>query len=174
MKLFLRLILVSSGVFFVYLNATAQVDFGTLSLAFSQTGNGGTARVNGFGGANTALGGDLSSILSNPAGLGFYNRSDVSLTPVISIHSNSTDYLGSTMNSSESKFSLGNLGIVFNKTKSDEVPGNWRGGNFGFSYNRINAFNDDINYAGKRRKGKWLKCREEHWRCRLTGRWTVA
>ena len=46
------------------------------ALIFSQsnTAFGSTARIQAIGGAQVALGGDLSSISSNPAGLGFFNR----------------------------------------------------------------------------------------------------
>ena len=41
----------------------------------------GTARFMGMGGAFTALGGDLSSLSQNPAGLGVFRSSEVSITP---------------------------------------------------------------------------------------------
>ena len=40
----------------------------------------GTARYVGMGGAMTAIGGDPSAVLDNPAGLGLYRRSEISLT----------------------------------------------------------------------------------------------
>ena len=40
----------------------------------------GTARYVGMGGAMTAIGGDPSSVLDNPAGLGLYRRSEIALT----------------------------------------------------------------------------------------------
>ena len=40
----------------------------------------GTARYVGMGGAMTAIGGDPSAVLDNPAGLGLYRRSEVMLT----------------------------------------------------------------------------------------------
>ena len=156
MKKLFKLILLSTGFLFAYVNGSAQVDFGTLALTFAQTDNGGTARIIGLGGATTALGGDLNSISANPAGLGFYNRSEVGLSPSIYFNGNSTDFLGSTMNSNGSKFSIGNLGIVFKKKKRDVASSGWRGGNFGFSYNRINAINDQVNYSGLNQDNDYL------------------
>ena len=40
----------------------------------------GTARYVGMGGAMTAIGGDPSAVLDNPAGLGLYRRSEIALT----------------------------------------------------------------------------------------------
>jgi hypothetical protein len=40
----------------------------------------GTARYVGMGGAMTAIGGDPSAAIDNPAGLGLYRRSEISVT----------------------------------------------------------------------------------------------
>ena len=40
----------------------------------------GTARYVGMGGAMTAVGGDPSAVLDNPAGLGLYRRSELMLS----------------------------------------------------------------------------------------------
>lgn len=50
---------------------------------FSNTnyGMGSTARMQAIGGAQIALGGDISSAVSNPAGLGFFNKSVFVVTP---------------------------------------------------------------------------------------------
>ena len=65
--------------------ATAQdnVPYGYYidALRFSQTYAGGTAMNLALGGANTALGAELTSISGNPAGLGLYNRSEFAFTP---------------------------------------------------------------------------------------------
>jgi hypothetical protein len=57
------------------------------ALIFSQTNAfGSTARIQGIGGAQVSLGGDLSSAGVNPAGLGFYNKSAFSFTPSVNFH----------------------------------------------------------------------------------------
>lgn len=53
------------------LSITAQGQYLQDVLRFSQPEQGATARFKGLGNAQTALGGDLSSISGNPAGLGF-------------------------------------------------------------------------------------------------------
>lgn len=51
---------------------SAQAQFVGDAIIFGQENNGGTARFKGLGNAKTALGGDISSITGNPAGLGFF------------------------------------------------------------------------------------------------------
>ena len=46
--------------------------------------NFGTARAMAMAGAFTSLGADLSSMSINPAGLGMYRHSDISITPMMS------------------------------------------------------------------------------------------
>ena len=43
---------------------------------------------------------------------------------------------------------MDNIGIVFNKTKSDYELGKWRGGSFAISFTKINEFNTEIQYQG--------------------------
>jgi len=148
MKEIKRLILISAGILFAFINVNAQEFPSDLALTFSRTQTGGSARILGLGGVNTSLGGDISSISTNPAGLGFYNRSEISLTPMINILSNNTSYLGSSNSTSLTRFNIGNLGLVINNSRSDKVPGAWKGGSFGFSFNRINDFNNEIYYSG--------------------------
>jgi hypothetical protein len=148
MKKIRKLILLSAGLLFVLIHADAQIFPSEFALNFSRTSTGGSARILGLGGVNTSLGGDITSVSTNPAGLGFYNRSEISLTPVVNIHSNSSSYLGSSASTALTRFNIGNLGVVLNNTKPDRVPGAWKGGSFAFSYNRINNFNNEIFYSG--------------------------
>jgi len=148
MKLLKELILISTSILFAFCYSNAQVSPSDLALKFSQTNTGGSARILGLGGVNTSLGGDITSISTNPAGLGFYNRSEISLTPVITISTNNTSYLGSSQSSTQTRFNMGNLGVVINNSKSDKIPGAWKGGSFGISYNRINNFHNEVIYSG--------------------------
>ena len=148
MKKWFRLILLSVGGVFILDSSSAQVTPTALGLLFSQTNYGGTARVRSLGEANTALGGDLSSITSNPAGLGFYNRSEVSITPLAGFNSTSATYLDVTTNTSSSAFGLANIGVALNSKRPDNIPGSWKGGTFGFSYNRLNDFSNKVVYNG--------------------------
>lgn len=118
------------------------------ALMFSSYNYTGSARIQGLGNTQISLGGDISSALANPAGLGFYNRSEMSLTPSYNVFSANSTYQSNEINSSLGKFNIDNLGVVFNKTKDDAIPGKWRGGSYAISFSKVNEFNSDINYSG--------------------------
>lgn len=138
--------------------ATAQDagDFAATTLDLSRTYPGGTARMQGLGGAQTALGGDISSAYSNPAGLGFFNRSEFSFSPTFNYVSTSSDYLNTTTSDSKLNFNFANLGAVINKSKGDLVDSKWRGGSFGITMNRIADFQNEITYEGNNTQGDFL------------------
>ncbi len=154
---FFKTLFVSGGFIFASFLAGAQSVPGAsiyheLGLLYSQYQFIGTARIQGIGSTQFSLGGDLSSILSNPAGLGFYNRSDAGITMAVNNFKTDAKYLGNNTQTSLSKFNIDNLGIVFNKTKDDYKPGKWRGGSFGISFSRTNDFNGNIQYSGFNQK----------------------
>ncbi len=101
----------------------------------------GTARFNGLGGAMGALGGDLSAIHSNPAGVGVYRFSDFSLTPTIEHNVLELENMDGTWSDDETAFKINNIGLVFaNEMKHP----NWKNFNFGISYQRLNTFQDNL------------------------------
>src|SRR6187399_2277605 len=71
-------------------------DFVDNALLFSRTRPGGSARIQSLGGAQIALGGDYSSALSNPAGLGMYNRSEFTITPAYNTYQIDSKHLGTS------------------------------------------------------------------------------
>lgn len=115
------------------------------ALSFSRTTPGGTARIQGIGGAQVALGGDISAAYSNPAGLGFFNRSEFTFTPSVNFQDSETNFLNTDTQSFNNKFSFNNLGIVF-KNASNE--GKFKGGTFGISVNKINEFDNEYRFEG--------------------------
>ena len=115
------------------------------AIRFSKTVTNGSARIQALGGSNVALGADITSISGNPAGLGMYNRSDVSITPGFNYSINNTSLNGSDVNNQNIYGTLDNIGIVINNTK--DGIGGWLGGSFGFSVNKINDFNNEFKYG---------------------------
>src|SRR4026208_296745 len=89
-------------VLFNSFTAEAQ-SYAESALIFGRIRPGGSARIQALGGTQVSLGGDYSSAYSNPAGLGMYNRSEVTLTPAYNIAQVSSDYLGNTTGTSQSK-----------------------------------------------------------------------
>ena len=116
------------------------------ALRFSQTALGGTTRIQSMGGVQVGLGGDLSSALSNPAGLGFYNRSDVSVSSSMNLQSATTDYLGTSSSNSKNKFAVAQLGVALQSNPDHESK--FLSGTFAITLTRINDFNSNYSIAG--------------------------
>lgn len=106
---------------------------------------GGTARYNGMGGAFGALGGDISCMVINPAGIGRYTKSDFNFTLLYEGINTSTNFLNNTTNSTRGNLNIGSIGFVGTK-KLDEAD--WRYLQFGFAYNRTNFFHNNILMTG--------------------------
>lgn len=122
----------------VLLGVSAYAQSAVDAYRLSQPDLKGTARYMSMGGAFGALGGDLSSISHNPAGIGVYRNSDIGFTLDLDLqNSKSTSNIGSsTVN--QTKFLLNNAGIVWTlKLPSASVPNL----NFGFTYNKNVSFN---------------------------------
>ncbi len=124
--------------------AQSEVDI----LRYSRTDFGGTARTMGFAGANVALGGDASSMHSNPAGLGLFRRSEITVSAAINFNEVSSQVYGSEGMNSRNSLNIPSFTAVFATRKADEEEGDWRSGSFGVSFTRINNFNQNIFYQG--------------------------
>jgi hypothetical protein len=115
------------------------------ALIFSRTKPGGSARIQAMGGAQIALGGDFSSALSNPAGLGMYNRSEITFSPAINMYESEASYLGGKSTASKNVFNIPGLSYVHHLPNDRN---GFFGGAFGGSMTRINDFNNTFQYAG--------------------------
>lgn len=103
----------------------------------------GTARFMSMGGAFGALGGDLSTLSQNPGGIGIYRSNDIGFTLDLDAQSANAEAPGASVNTSQTKFLLNNIGAVFTlKLGSSTMPNI----NFGFTYNKSSSFNR--RYAG--------------------------
>ncbi len=110
---------------------------------FSQPDMKGTARYMGMGGAFGALGGDLSSISTNPAGIGVYRRNELGVTVDVDIQNSTSETQGVKNSQNQTKFLLNNIGGVASWNLSNSVMPNI---NIGFTYNRAASFN--AHYTG--------------------------
>lgn len=152
MKFKSTLILLSLAIALSNLTVQAQINpeaFGLYNeaLLFSQTKFNGSARIQAIGGAQVALGGDLSSAASNPAGLGFFNQSQFTFTPSINFHQSDANYNDNSILTESENFNFNQLGVVLNKSKEDEGDG-FRGGSFAISVARTNSFKQEFTYDG--------------------------
>ncbi|MEY4541197.1 MAG: hypothetical protein RLZZ306_2954, partial [Bacteroidota bacterium] len=93
--------------------AAQDNNYDALAKMFSTISPTGTARFQAIGGNHSALGADVSSATGNPAGLGFYTRSEFSFTPTFQSINNSSLYgreSSPTVKSDVNNFNIGNIG----------------------------------------------------------------
>ncbi|MES2378826.1 MAG: hypothetical protein V4553_19700 [Bacteroidota bacterium] len=123
------------------------------AIRFSTGQTGSTSRIKAIGNANTAIGGDLTNISGNPAGLGYFTRSEASLTPEFDSHTSNAGYLGQSSAATKGNPNINNAGIVFytrlNTPSGDDKTHGWVSVNIGLNYNRTNNFDERVNYGGK-------------------------
>ncbi len=102
-----------------------------------------------MGGAQTALGADISTLSGNPAGLGLYRRSEVSISPGFSLSNTESRLNGrSSTTDQRSILNIPSLGVVFAKRKPDTDESDWRSGSFGIGLTRLNNFQNRFSYTG--------------------------
>ncbi|MBL7842926.1 MAG: hypothetical protein JNK44_03615 [Cyclobacteriaceae bacterium] len=127
-------------------NIAQSQNFVQNALLFSSTLPGGSARIQGLGGAQIALGGDFSLAYSNPAGLGMYNRSEFAISAAVNTNQLGTTYFNNADNQSLSKFNIPSLSLVLHTPKNTS---GFIGGTFGISLTRTNDFNGSMQYGGE-------------------------
>ncbi|MFZ9045320.1 MAG: hypothetical protein ACO2ZZ_05600 [Cyclobacteriaceae bacterium] len=126
----------------------AQFGYYNEALLFSRTQNFGTARISGIGGTQVALGGDISLAASNPAGLGFFNRSSFSFSPGMDFSSANSEFFDNSVKAYRNKFIIPEVGLVLNNSKGNVLPDDFKGSSVAVSLQRTNNFNHDIQYVG--------------------------
>ena len=109
----------------------------------------GTARYVGMGGAMEALGADISTMSSNPAGIGLFRKSQVSMTFGVVAQTDAEtalNYNGSTLSfdGKKSKPSFDQAGFVWSpSSKSSNYI------NLGFNYHKSTNFNQILTAVGR-------------------------
>ncbi|WP_035467636.1 OmpP1/FadL family transporter [Algoriphagus mannitolivorans] len=106
----------------------------------------GSARITAIGGTQWSLGGDVSNLTGNPAGLGFFRSSEASFTLGYSNWGVDTRYLDQPRSYKTSNFSLPQLAYVGAKPKGVMETKAFKGGAWGFSVQRLANFNTEFGY----------------------------
>ncbi|MGL5706151.1 MAG: OmpP1/FadL family transporter [Tannerellaceae bacterium] len=131
-----RLAIVCASTLLIAGDAWAQGEMD--AYRYSQTEVTGTARSMSMGGAFGALGGDISSIAINPAGMAVFRKSEVATTLSLSGIKTNSNLNGNKMSADKVKFNFDNIGYVgYFPTANDHGLINW---NVGFTYNRVKNF----------------------------------
>jgi len=126
------------------LSVTAQNEM--QALRFSQYNPFGTARYAAQGGAISALGSDLSSVVTNPAGLGFYRSSEFSFSPSLYWVNTNADFQGQNVSDSRTNFNMGSIGMVNAVTRNRNSG--IVGAAFSVGYNTLVNFNNRTSIKG--------------------------
>ncbi|RAV99784.1 hypothetical protein DQQ10_17215 [Pseudochryseolinea flava] len=144
----MRLTLITGIVLLSFSGAVAQ-NFVSDALLFSRSASTtGSARMQALGGAHSSIGGDYSAALSNPAGLGMYNRSEATLTLGFNNYNTSANYLRTKSETSGSKLNLPGLSVVLNYKRDEPTSSGFLGWNFGITLTRTNDINRQYSYNG--------------------------
>ncbi|MCK4561938.1 MAG: hemin receptor, partial [Flavobacteriaceae bacterium] len=109
------------------------------AVLFSSDDNYGTARFTAMGGAFGSLGGDMTAVDVNPAGLAVFNSTVFSTTLSHLEVNNKSTFYGSSVNNSDDNFRLSQVGgtiIIPNYGNSD-----FKKFTLGFNYNLIKDYN---------------------------------
>ena len=122
-------------------NAQNEVD----ALRYSIQNLSGTARYSAMGGAFGSLGGEFSSLSSNPAGIGMYQFSELTFTPSLNLNATKSYYNGNNLSAYKSELSIANLGLVFTIAQNNS---NWKRINLGIGWNQLANYNNSIKIEG--------------------------
>lgn len=127
------------------------------ALRYSRLNYSGTARFVALGGAFGALGADFTSLSHNPAGIGLYKSSEISITPSFFIGKTEATYNGNFRDDSRYNFNLGSVGIVMATSPgSRNQQSMWKNVQFGFGINRMANFNNRIMIEGNNTTSSFL------------------
>lgn len=130
---YILLSLLAAG-FAVSASAQSAID----AMRIGQQDMKGTARFMSMGGAFGALGGDLTTLSQNPAGIGVYRSNEVGVTVDLDVQSALSSGADGDYRASKTHFLLNNIGGVLTlRLPSRTVPNL----NFGFTYNKTASFN---------------------------------
>lgn len=124
--------------------ATAQNENDVLR--YSQTGIFGSSRSMGAGNAFGALGADFSALVTNPAGLARYRKSEIGATINLFNTKTNTFYIDNTQSDNKFNLNFNTAGLAV------AIPTNnssgWRFVNLGFGVNRLNNFSKSVILEG--------------------------
>lgn len=138
------------------------------ALRYTSTTTAGSARFMGLSGAMGSIGGDLSTINYNPAGLGIYKSSEYILAPRYLYSKAESSYGGRYSTDRRDNFNYGLAGLVSTMplfSQHDPNPTGWKYMQFGFSFNRVDNYRSDKTIQGNSYGGSKVF----EWRDEATG-----
>lgn len=114
------------------------------AIKFSWQPVNGTARINAVGGAMGSLGGDITAISVNPAGLAFFKGGDLIFSPGMTFLNNKGSFRGTSAKEKESVFNVGPTGFVIGLPER----GRWDNKAISLAVTRTANFKNNVYYEG--------------------------
>lgn len=139
-----KVMITSALALLTMVGANAQTIYDGVNIA--QKDLNGTARFVGMGGAMSALGGDISTMGTNPAGVGIYRSHDIMTSFGFSAYGSESNYNGSKLSLNNNRWSFDNIGLVFSTKIGNETS--LRYVNFGFNYHKSKSFYKNMGMEG--------------------------
>lgn len=148
----MRTVLATAGFVFLahFLFAQEPLD----AVRYSWLSPQGTARAQSIGGAISALGGDITALYTNPAGIGIYKTSELVLSPGISFNNSKSMYRGSAATDSKSSFNYGPIGVVWGMP-SYRSNSKWKGMSIALALNKTANFNSNTYISGENNQSSY-------------------
>ncbi|MEJ6748804.1 MAG: hypothetical protein QNK60_02620 [Flavobacteriales bacterium] len=129
-----KTILLILGLVSINLNAQNEID----ALRYSTQNIFGTAKFNSMGGSFGSLGGDFSTLSYNPAGIAFYNNSEISFTPSLNMNETNTSLNGNNFTNNNFGANISNFGFIAKGINDNQQ---WKRVNIGFGWNQLANYN---------------------------------
>lgn len=117
-------------------------------LRYSRIGFGGTARYVSMGGAFGGLGGDVSTMSTNPAGIAVFRKSDFSFTPSFYNMTVNSAYGDTTSSDQRFNMKVDGFGFVIASRPETRTDHGWQMFSMGIAYNRTNSFQANLMMTG--------------------------
>jgi hypothetical protein len=124
--------------------AVAQTQYDAARFSGSELN--GTARFVGMGGAMSALGADISVIVTNPAGIGLFRSHDLSLSFGFNKNVTNSNLGGTEVKDERTRASFDQLGFVYSTKIGNKTD--LRYFNIGFNYHKMANFNRQFSSRG--------------------------
>ena len=128
--------------------------YSNLAKSFSTAYSTSSPRMQAMGGVHSTLGADISSISGNPAGLGFYNRSEVAVGIGYVSSTTQSNYLSESSSKTNSFAQLPIFGLVLG-SPGELSSSQWHG-SFGIGFSRQVIFDQPISISGVNNRSSLL------------------
>lgn len=122
------------------------------ALRFSDITYSGTARTNAMANAFGALGADISTASTNPAGIGVFKNGNATITPAFLTSFVDASYNGVLSPADKLSMLMSNMGVVFSIPGTTDI----KAVNISMGYNRTSNFRRNFNISGVNNKGSLL------------------